>query len=420
MQPPKYRFPKKFMWGAATSAHQVEGNLHNQWTVWELENATSLATRARYQYADLDNWSRIQAQATTASNYVSGRSVEHYKRYEADFDLLKQLNLDSFRFSIEWSRIEPEAGAWSAEAIEHYRRYLDRLAKLNITPVVTLFHFSLPLWFSRMGGFEKRANIKYFQRFVEKVISELGPGFRYVITINEPTVYAEQSYLYGNWPPAQQSRYRALVVLDNLITAHNRAARYIRQSSRKYQVSIAHHVSHIYPGDDARLTEASAKLFDFARHQYVLKRTVKNCTFIGLNYYASDRVYGYRVHNPNQQLSDLGWDMQPSDIRYVLEDLADRYDKPIMVTENGLADADDEHRQWWLSQTILAMHSAIQNGVSLLGYLHWSLLDNFEWDKGFWPKFGLVAVNRSTQQRTLRPSASYYAKVVTKLRKDAV
>lgn len=407
------------MWGASISAHQVEGGTHNQWSVWELENATSLATQARYHYEDLDSWPRIQMQATKPSNYISGRAADHYRRYEEDFELLKKLHLDTLRISLEWSRIEPEEGSWNAEAIEHYRKYLQELEKRHITPVVTLFHFTLPVWFAEAGGFEKRRNLKYFQRYVEKVMTELGRHFKYVITINEPTIYAEQSYWRGEWPPMVQNRRRMIVVLENLIAAHNWAARYIRRASRKYQVSAAFHVSHIYAGDDARLTEMSAKASSAWRNHYVLRRCVKTCTFIGLNYYASDRIYGYRTHNPNEYVSDMGWDMTPSDIRYVLEDLTDRYDKPILITENGLADSEDEHRKWWLSQTILAIHTAMQNGVKVLGYLHWSLIDNFEWDKGFWPRFGLVAIDLISLKRLPRPSAKYYASVVAKLRKES-
>lgn len=403
------------MWGASMSAHQVEGGQTNQWTVWEHENAPSLAARAPYQYGELDNWDDIKRLATTPANYVSGRAVDHYHRYAEDFQIAKGMGLDTLRVGIEWSRIEPEDGAWNAEAIEHYRRYLGEMKQQGLTPVVTLFHFTLPVWFADRGGFEKRKNIAYFTRFVEKVLDEYGEHLRYIITINEPTIYASQSYLRGMWPPAMQSKKAFSSVLQNLITAHNRAARLIRGRSRRYQVSMAHHVSHVYAGDDAYLSETTARQLSYWKNHYVIKRTIRSSTFIGLNYYGSDRVYGYRVHNPDQQVSDMGWDMQPSDIHYVLEDLADRYKKPIFITENGLADADDQHRGWWLSQTIGAIHQAMQSGVSVLGYLHWSLLDNFEWDKGRWPRFGLVSVDYRSMERTPRDSAKLYAQAIRKL-----
>lgn len=403
------------MWGASMSAHQVEGGNYNQWTVWEQENAASLAARAPYQYGELDNWADIKRLATAPANYVSGRAVDHYKRYDEDFALARKLHLNTLRVSIEWSRLEPEEGVWDAEAVEHYRRYLTSMLDHGVTLVVTLFHFTLPVWFADKGGFAQRSNIPYFTRFVEKVLDEYGQHLRYIITINEPTVYASQSYLLGQWPPAMQSKRTFTTVLHNLMLAHNRSAKIIRQRSRKYQVSMAHNVSHIYAGDDAYLSEATAKYLNYWKNHYVIKRTVKTSTFIGLNYYFSERVYGYRVHNPHDHVNDMGWDMQPSDIQYVLEELADRYQKPVLITENGLADASDEQRAWWLQQTLSAVHQAMKNGVSCLGYLHWSLLDNVEWDKGRWPRFGLVEVDYRTMQRTPRPSAALYAKMIAKL-----
>ena len=151
----------------------------------------------------------------------------------------------------------------------------------------------------------------------------------------------------------------------------------------------------------------------------MLKRVIKTCDFIGVNYYFSNRVYGYRVHNPDVHLSDLGWDMQPATIQLVLERLYEKYKKPLLITENGLADGDDGDRKWWLTQTIIGMQRAMQGGVPLLGYTHWSLLDNFEWNKGFWPKFGLIEVDRRTMKRTVRPSAIWFSKVVKKLRGNA-
>lgn len=403
------------MWGASISAHQVEGGLVNQWTIWEQENAASLATRAPYQYGELDNWDDIKRLAATPANYVSAKAVDHYHRYEEDFRLAREMGLDTLRVGIEWSRIEPTEGAWNVEAVEHYRRYLASLIEQGLTPVVTLFHFTLPVWFAEKGGFTKRKNISYFARFVDKVLDEYGDQLRYIITINEPTLYASSSYLLGQWPPNIQSKKVFTRVLQNLIRAHNRVSKSIRSRSRKYQVSMAHNVAHIYAGDDAYLSEMTAKHLNYWKNHYTIKRTLRASTFIGLNYYFTDRVYGYRIHNPNDALSDMGWDMQPGNIRYVLEELADRYKKPILITENGLADADDQHRAWWLSETISAIHKAMSSGVSVLGYLHWSLLDGMEWDKGRWPRFGLIEVDYRTMKRTPRPSAKLYARAIEKL-----
>lgn len=418
MQQQRYRFPKKFLWGVGVSAHQVEGDNHNQWSVWELEHAKSLATSAEYHYGDLEKWSQFKRLAKTPVNYVSGRAIDHKSRYQEDIALAKQLGVNSFRFSIEWSRVEPEEGAWDVEAIAYYRQYLQAIKQADMQPIVTLFHFTLPVWFSEKGGFEKRKNVQYFIRFVEKVLAEYGPDLKFIITINEPVVYANNSYLQGIWPPSVSSKTRMWRVLSNLIRAHNQAARLIRKTSRKYQVSMAHNIAYIYAGDDARLSEWSAAVSDYFSNHYVLKRTVKTSTYIGLNYYFSSRIYGYRQHNPEHQVSDVGWDMQPSSLRYVLEDLADRYNKPILITENGVADTDDEYRPEWLTQTVLAMNKAIAGGVTLLGYVHWSLLDNFEWEKGRWPRFGLYSVNYATMDRVARPSAAVYKKIIKTMRPE--
>lgn len=418
MQSSKYRFPKKFLWGVSSSAHQVEGGNHNQWSVWELEHAKVLATSAEYHYGDLDKWPQVKRLAKTPANYVSGRAIDHYNRYQQDFDLAKDLGLNSFRFSIEWSRLEPQEGVWDAGAITHYRQYLQAIKQAGMTPVVTLFHFTLPLWFAEKGGFAKRSNVEYFVRFAEKILAEYGSDLKYIITINEPAIYANNSYLQGVWPPNLSSKPKMWLVLNNLIRAHNRVAKLIRKTSRKYQVSMAHNVSYTYAGDDAKLSQWSASIADYMHNQYILKRTIKTSTFIGLNYYFSNRIYGYRQHNPDDQVSDVGWDMQPSDIRYVLEDLADRYNKPILITENGVADIDDEYRIDWLRQTVEAINQAIINGVSVIGYLHWSLFDNFEWEKGRWPRFGLYSVNYATMDRVARPSAAVYKKIIKTVRPE--
>lgn len=413
-QPPA--FPKKFLWGASVSAHQVEGGLHNQWSVWELEHAKTLAAQSEYQYGDLPNWPAIKRQAKTPANYISGAATDHYGRYEDDFELLTKLHMNAFRFSIEWSRVEPQEGAWNPEAIEHYKKYVQALQRRGIEPVITLFHFTLPVWFAEMGGFEKRRNVQYFTRFAEKIISELGTHVRYIVTINEPEVYVDESYRLGHWPPSITSRRMAWRVMNNLAYAHIQAARAIRALNRRYKVSISKNSAYYYAGDDSVLSRRTAMLSQYIQDDYFLQKVYKHCDFLGVNYYFSNRVYGYRVHNPNERISDLGWDMSPANIQFALERLHEKYHLPIIVTENGLADATDESRQWWLTQTIVGMQRAMASGVKIEGYLHWSLLDNFEWDKGRWPRFGLAEVDYITSARTLRPSAVWFGKIIKKAR----
>ena len=393
----------------------MEGNNHNQWSVWELENAKANAARAEYQYDDLDVWPDIRKQAKQPDNYLSGDASEHYERYETDFDIAKKLRLGALRFSIEWSRIEPTEGAWNVEAIEHYKRYIAGMRARGIEPMMTLLHFTVPVWFAEKGGFEHRGNIKYFLRYVEKVLQELGKDIRYVITINEPEVYAWESYLKGNWPPQQTSKRLFWRVLRNQIRAHNKAAKLIHGMNRRFKVSIAKNSTYVYPGDDAVLSRFSAHVMQWFQDDYVLRRVVRSSDFIGVNYYFSNRVYGYRVHNPDQRVSDLGWDMQPENLEYVLERLHKKYKKPLIVTENGLADRNDADRKWWLAKTLVALGQALDEGVQVVGYFHWSLIDNFEWAHGKWPEFGLVHVDPKTAERTIRPSAKWFAGVLKKL-----
>jgi len=411
---PASKFPKRFLWGAATAAHQVEGGNHNQWTVWELENAKSLAAQAQYQYGDLTNWDEIKSLAKQPENYVSGKAVDHFRLYEQDIALAKKLNLNALRFSVEWSRIEPKQGSWDVGAITHYKHYVSELRKSGIEPILTLFHFTLPVWFAELGGFEKRSNVKLFVRFAEKIVAELGADITYVITLNEPEVYAYESYHLGHWPPARMSKRTTYRVMNNLAYAHNQTARLLHGMSRRYKVSIAKNSTFFYAGDDAVLSVRTADILQYAQDDYFLKKVVKTCDFLGVNFYFSNRVYGYRIHNPGERLSDMGWDMSPGDLEHALERLHAKYHLPIIVTENGCADASDEKRQWWMTHTILALQRALAEGVDVRGYLHWSLLDNFEWDKGRWPRFGLIAVDYRTMERTVRPSGRRYGTFIKK------
>ncbi len=411
------RFPKRFLWGVSTSAHQIEGNQHNQWTIWELENAKARAHKAEYELKELDNWPLIRDKAKDPANYVSGDAADHYERYEEDLQLAKNMHLNAFRYSIEWSRVEPEEGAWSPEAIEHYKLYTARLRQHGMEPIVTLFHFTLPQWFALKGGFEKRSNVKYFVRFAEKVMSELGTSVRFVVTLNDPVGYARESYYEHRWPPALvKKRFKFWRVMNNLAYAHKKAAKAIHQMNRKYKVTVAYNTTYFYPGDNALLSRMSAGTMQFFYDDYFLGKVVKKCDFLGVNFYESNRVYGYRVHNPDERLSDDGKDLTPTNLQFVLERLHRAYKLPIIITETGLADSADENRKWFITQQLFAIQKAIEHGVDVRGYLYRSLLDDYEWTYGKWPRYGLVHLDYKTKKRTLRPSGVWYGNVVKKLR----
>ena len=411
------KFPNRFLWGVSTSAHQVEGNNHNQWTEWEKDNAKSISAQSSYQFGDLDSWPSIEKAATNANNYISGKTADHYNRYSEDFSIAaKQLHMNAFRFSIEWSRVEPKEGVWDAKEIEHYKQYIQTMIDEGLEPIMTLFHFTLPVWFAEKGGFEKRGNVKDFMRFVEKIMTEVGKDVRYVLTINEMEVYTAMSYKTGLWPPNVRSTMRGFRVLNNLIYAHKKASKLIHRLNRRHKVSCAVNVSNVFAGDDALLSRTAARIIGFGRNGYVLRRIRRYSDFIGVNYYFSDRVYGYRIHNADNHISDLGWNMKPSHLEYALEYVAHTTKLPILITENGVADEKDQYRSWWLNETIKAMKKSMKNGVTLIGYLHWSLLDNFEWREGAWPRFGLVEVNYKTYERSIRPSAKKLAAYIKSIK----
>ncbi len=417
----KREFPPNFFWGASTSAHQVEGGNHNQWTVWELGNAKEQARSAHQRLSWLPGWRDIKETAENPESYVSGAGVEHYKRYKEDFKLIKELNLNSFRFSIEWSRIEPKEGEWDEKEIEHYRDYIVELRKLKIEPFLNIWHGTLPVWFYEKGGFKHRANLKYWERFIQKVGEEFCEDVTYVLTINEPNVYTTFCYLAGDasgkWPPQEKSVVSAVKVYVNLISAHKRAYRILKRQRPSLMVGMAHHLANIQAKRPHNFWDGIATQFmRFAWNWWFLNRTKKQQDFIGFNYYFSDYYRGYKIDNPKVPLNDMGWYMEPEGLYPLLLRAWAHYRKPIVVTENGLADASDQYRGWWLDETIVAMERALSEGVDLRGYFHWSLLDNFEWGYGWWPKFGLIEVDREhAMKRTIRPSGHKYAKVVKEI-----
>lgn len=411
-------FPKDFLWGGSTASHQVEGGTYNQWTVWELENAARLAKEAENSTRYLSPvWDEIKDEATNPENYISGKGVEHYERYEEDFELLLKLNLNAFRFGIEWSRIEPEEGKWDSHAIEHYRVYILELRRLGIKPVMNIWHWTLPVWFTDKGGFEHGRNLSHWRRFVEKVAHEYGDLLEYVITLNEPNVYTTHSYLMGFWPPAQKKIFKAGMVYYNLVRAHRQAYGILKDKNPDLQIGIAAQLANIQAKRPRNIFDVIVtQIMRYAWNWWFLRRTRHHQDFIGLNYYFTDYYKLHKRENPKVPLNDLGWYMEPEGLYPLLLRTWTHFKKPIFVSENGLADQGDDYRRWWIEETIVAMQRALSEGVELKGYFHWSLLDNFEWAQGWWPKFGLVAVDRKNgMKRTIRPSAEWLAKKIKDL-----
>ena len=420
-------FPKNFVWGASTASHQVEGHTHNQWTVWELENAKELAKKANDRLSWIPGWERFRAAAEVPENYISGAGVEHYKLHEKDFDIAEKLNLNSLRFGIEWSRVEPEEGVWDAEAISHYVDYIHELIERNIDPVVNFWHWTMPVWFTDKGGFANKKNIHYFERFIEKMCAELPlQNVHYVITLNEPNVYASFGYMTGEWPPNQKNMLTFLRVYYNLTIAHKRSYRILKKRFPHVHIGVAAQLANIQAKRPQNfLDNMAVRWMRYFWNWWFLNRIKKYQDYVGFNYYFTDyyrfgslremlkgKIF-YR-DNPHAPTNDLGWYMEPEGLHALIVRVWAHYKKPMLITENGLADKFDEHRRWWIEETIVALERALSEGADVRGYFHWSLLDNFEWAYGWWPEFGLVHVDRSTMKRTVRPSAYYYAGEIRK------
>jgi beta-glucosidase len=400
-------FPKNFLWGASTSSHQVEGGTFNDWSEWEKENAQRLAHEAQKR----PQWQKSKfPEMFNPQNYISGKACDHYHRFEEDFDIAKSLGQNAHRFSIEWSRIEPEEGKFDEKEIEHCAKVIAALKDRGIEPLVTLWHWTLPVWLAEKGGVENRHFENYFVRYALKVVSSIGEDVKFWITLNEPDVFAGQAYLKGIWPPQKKGPVSYLRALKNLIRAHKKAYLKIKKLNNLFQVGISKHNIYFELAQDTILNKILKKIADLWWNKYFLWRIRQEQDFIGLNYYFHNRInYGFNK-NENKIISDLGWELYPQGIYNVLKDLK-KYNKPIYITENGLADAADEKRTWFILETLKNVYQAINEGVDVKGYLHWSLMDNFEWDKGFWPRFGLVEVDYKTMERKIRSSALFYKNI---------
>jgi len=398
-----YQFPKEFFWGAATSSHQVEGNnIYNDW--WEWERRVSVKE-------------------------PSGAACRHYELYQEDFDLAKSLNHNAHRLSIEWSRIEPEEGKFSLSEIGHYRKVIRALKERNLEPIVTLHHFTSPLWFAKIGGWQNKRAGEYFLRYAQKIVEVLAGEVRFWVTINEPLIYVYFSYLLGDWPPQEKSLFKARSVAENLIAGHVKVYRRIHSLYREKSlpsplVSIAKNTQAFVPCQDTPRNRFAVYFRDrYFNHDFI-KRLIKQkaLDFIGINYYSRSLVEtrGWGVRNIAMDTCEsghsklaknsLGWDVYPQGLYDILLGYK-RYNLPLFILENGICTPDDNLRRSFIYEHLKSVSLALEKGVNILGYIYWSLLDNYEWDKGFAPRFGLIDVNYSTYQRTVRESAKKFSEI---------
>lgn len=391
------KFPEGFLWGAAGSAYQTEGgNTNADWWAWEHSPRRE---------------DQLLAERKNPIDYQSGQAADFWNRYDEDFALAQHLNHNATRFGLEWSRIEPEEGKFDERVLDHYEKMLQSAKFHGLKVFLTIHHYTSPVWFMKRGGFTKRGNLFLFLRYAQKVARRLNQYVDFWVTINEPGLYAGQSYWLGVHPPQVKSFRQAWKVVDNLILAHNELAEFLHQNFSQ-PVSVASNLSDLQPS--GFLGWLAVDLVDYVVNEYIMRRTIDACDYIGVNYYFHHHIsiFGIRKHSHSQHNeTDRGWGIHPDGIERVLLGLR-KYRKPIYIIENGIADAKDEKREQFIKEHLFYVHRAIQKGADVRSYLYWSLTDNFEWEEGFWPRFGLIEIDRNNLlRRKVRYSALKFGEI---------
>lgn len=390
----KLTFPKGFLIGASSSAHQAEGdNFNSDWYFWETQGKLP----------------------------QSGKAADHYNRFDEDFELASQIGLNAIRISIEWARIEPVEGRWDTTAVEHYKKVLMKMKDLGLARMVTLWHYTLPKWLADKGGFENKEAAEAFARYAWFVAQNLGKEIDFWLTINEPEVYAFLSYQQGTYPPFKKNLLKTWKVLSNLIQAHKSAYKSIKESLGDVPVGIAKNLAYYEPYRKNNPADRVVSFVATILNRYVLEKIRREMDFIGLNYYFYNRMKfdfakgfcekngnfqkGQLVLDDQKNRSDVGWVLHPQGIYHVLNDLK-KFEKPIYVTECGIADAQDNRRKEFIREILSWTLKSMNEGADVKGFFYWSLTDNYEWSQGFGPRFGLVEIDYNTQKRIVRPSAA--------------
>jgi beta-glucosidase len=407
-------FPPGFLWGSNIAAHHSEGNNTN--TDW---------------------WEDEQARASISE--PSGAGTDSYHRFAQDWQLAAGSGQNAIRFSIEWSRIEPAPGEFSAEALDHYREVIGAANDLGLTSVVSLHHFTNPLWFARSGGWTRDESVELFERYVRRVATALGDLMPIVNPINEPQSIVQGGYLLATDPPRRSDVNLAHRVTANVITSHAAAARVIREATAA-RVGLCMATTHHVPaGDGAEQRRAcdsfhrlmvgvyleavaSGRITGLLVPDREVPGLAETTDFLGVQYYSTFVVdsFGPDAEGsgvtvavsplPGQRRSQMGWFWHPDGLGRVLDEVA-AAGLPLYVTENGLPTEDDAERIEYIRLHLEQVHDALARGLDIRGYFYWSIIDCFEWNRGFEPRFGLAAVDRSTMERTPKPSLAWYGAV---------
>ncbi len=416
-----FKLNPDFLLGSATAATQIEGgDTHSNWYTWSLLNKIK-------------------------NGESSITAADHYHHVEEDIALMKKMNHKIYRMSIEWSRIEPKEGYFSTKGMNHYLKEIKLLNEAGIKALVTLHHFSHPQWFEEKGQWTKASNIKYFLRYVKTVVTHLKDLVNEYVTINEPNVFAMDSFIDGKYPPGKKDDLVSYFkVSKNMITAHLEAYDLIHELrlSLGYDdtlVGFAMHLAYLESSSDGFYVKQGKKTLNYVFHELFLSGMIlgklkfplgnKNypkklyCDFLGVNYYSRHMIYPskklsmlfnevrMKENLADNEKSDLGWEIYPEGLYELLKEMDERFNLPLYITENGLADAKDKNRAHFIYQHLSVIKKLLDEGVNVQRYYHWSLLDNLEWNDGYEPRFGLIHVDYDTMQRTIRPSGKFYGEI---------
>lgn len=410
-------FPAGFRWGAAVAAHQVEGdNTNNDWWAWE------------------------QQAGRIKQGHKSGLACDWWAHAEADFDRTAQMGLNALRLSVEWSRIEPRPGEFDAAALERYAEMLRGLRERGVEPMVTLHHFSNPLWLAERGGWENAETVPLFARFARRVVESLGNLCDLWCTINEANVYGYAGYSDGLFPPGRKSVLLAMQVIRNMLLGHAAAYREIHSAQPAARVGLAHNMRALDPANPRSLLDRFATWLPYRTFNELLlialvegrwalplglgpaRELRGTLDWFGLNYYCRSHVafdlregktlFARQFCAAGCELLDGDYgEYYPEGMYRFLVRLGD-LGVPLYVTENGCPDSDDDLRPRYLAEHLYQVWRAIQSGCPVQGYYHWTLVDNFEWAQGWTLPFGLIALDPETQVRTVRRSGELYGEIV--------
>jgi beta-glucosidase len=411
------RFPEGFVWGAATAAHQIEGNNVNS-DLWFLEN--------------LDPTIFVER---------SGDACDSYHRYEEDIAFLAGIGLTCYRFSMEWARIEPSRGHFSQAELDHYKRVMECCHTHGVAPAVTFFHGSAPRWFAAAGGWLNPDAPDLFARYCAAGAAALGDGMAFAFTINEPQVsrvfrcipgaegyFSDQDTLSREVHAAAAAMVGSeqFVTMDHpdieamtpqLLAGHEKAFAAMKAERASLPVGVTLSVTDFQPAGEGSPFEQVRE----RAHGEWLDAAVRAGDFTGVQNYRTIRIPGtgrdfpplpvMPFTEPGDRFADM---QRPEALRHAVEYVHARTAKPVFVTENGLESENDERRIWFIDAALAGLHDAVEAGVPVLGYLHWSLIDNFEWTRGYEPRFGLASVDRNSFARTPKPSAAHLGGIATR------